>query len=149
MSYNAIYWAEHSRDQKHSKGIKSIKHCLGSSDCYSIIGRWGRNYGTTLHAASLGGHKRIVQMLLDKRADVNALQAASSQGHSQVVQVLLDKRADVHARVVQMLLNHDAVVSWEDTQGRTPFHLASTGGRMKINNILSNFRADLTVIDTQ
>ncbi len=51
--------------------------------------------------------------------------------------------------MVQMLLNHDAVVNWKDTQGRTPFHLASAGGRMKIVEILSSFRADLTVIDTQ
>ena len=105
LSYSAIYWAEHSRDQKDSKGIKTIKHCLESSDCYSITGRWGRNYGTTLHAASLGGHKKIVQVLLDKGADVNAqggvygnaLQAASSEGHGQVVQMLLDKGADVNA----------------------------------------------------
>ena len=106
LSYSAIYWAEHSRDQKDSKCIKTIKHCLESSDCYSITGRWGRNYGTALHAASLGGHKKIVQTLLDKGVDVNAqggfygnaLQAASSEGHDQVVQMLLDKGADVNAQ---------------------------------------------------
>ena len=40
-------------------------------------------------------------------------------------------------------------MNWKDTQGRTPFHLASAGGLMKIVEILSSFRADLTVIDTQ
>ena len=49
---------------------------------------------------------RVVQMLLDKGANVNAqggeyvnaLQAASARGHDQVVQMLLDKEADVNAQ---------------------------------------------------
>ena len=94
LSYSAIYWAEHSRYQKNSEGMKTIEQCLETSDCRSIIGRWGLDYGTTIHAASLGGHEKIVQMLLEKGADVNAqggeygnaLQAASSKGHDQVMQ---------------------------------------------------------------
>ena len=106
LSYSAIYWAQHSRDQKLSKGMKTIEHILGISDCRPTIGRYGRDYGTTLHAASLGGHEKIVQMLLDKGVDVNAqggryghaLQAASVRGHDQVVRMLLDKGADVNAQ---------------------------------------------------
>ena len=67
-----------------------------------------------------GGHDTIVQMLLDKGADIkaqggengNALQAASSGGHDKVV--------------VRLLLNHDAVINRRDIQGRTPFHLSSS-----------------------
>ena len=66
LSYSAIYWAEHSRDLKNSKSVKIIEKCLETSDCRSIIGRWGTNYSTTLHAASFGGHKNIVQILLKK-----------------------------------------------------------------------------------
>ena len=175
LSYSAIYWAEHSRDQKNSNSMKTIEHCLENSDCRSVIGRWGKNYGTTLHAASLGGHEKIVQILLDKGADVNAqggeygnaLQAASYEGRNQVVQMLLDKGADVnaqggeygnalyaasyggHDQVVQMLLNHNAIVNRKDTQGRTAFHLASAGGWMNIVEILSSFGSDPTAIDTQ
>ncbi|KAH9225077.1 hypothetical protein K456DRAFT_1812498, partial [Colletotrichum gloeosporioides 23] len=58
-------------------------------------------YGNALQAASEEGHDNIVQMLLDKGADVNAhggdygnaLQAASSGGHNNLVQILLDKGA--------------------------------------------------------
>ena len=137
LSYSAIYWADHYRDQKNSNGMKTIEHCLETSDCRSVIGGWTTDYGTTLHAASLGGHEKIATMLLDKGADVNAqggrygsaLQVASERGHDQVVQMLLDKGADVNAQdayfgnalyvasdrgydqVVQMLLDKGADVN--------------------------------------
>jgi hypothetical protein len=65
----------------------------------------GEVYGNALQAASLRGHKEVVQMLLHQVADVNAqgrvygnaLQAASSEGHKEVVQILLDRGADVNA----------------------------------------------------
>ncbi len=83
---------------------------------------------------------KVVQMLLDKGADVNAqggdfgdaLQAASCEGHEKVVQMLLDKGADVkaqggrygnalqaasyqgHEKVLRLLLNQDAVLSGKD-----------------------------------
>nr|CEG03602.1 unnamed protein product [Fusarium acuminatum CS5907] len=70
----------------------------------------GGEYGDALQAASSRGYIEIVQLLLDKGADVNAqggrygnaLQAAAiSNGNSEVVQLLLDKGADVDARTLQ------------------------------------------------
>jgi hypothetical protein len=57
--------------------------------------------------ASRNGQIRVVRLLLDRGADVNAreketettaLIAAAQQGHAEVVAVLLEKGADVHAK---------------------------------------------------
>ena len=61
---------------------------------------------TPLIWASHLGHEKVVQMLLDKGAEVNAqggeygnaLQGASVKGHEKVVQMLLDKGAEVNAQ---------------------------------------------------
>jgi ankyrin repeat protein len=64
---------------------------------------WG---GTALQRASEEGRAQVVQLLLEKGADVNAggeqsstaLQRASAQGHGRVVRLLLEKGADVNAK---------------------------------------------------
>jgi ankyrin repeat protein len=56
----------------------------------------GGLFGNALQAASLKGHETVVQMLLDKGAEVNAqgeaygntLQTTSDRGHDKVVQIL-------------------------------------------------------------
>ena len=54
-----------------------------------------------------------------------------------------------HEKAVRLLLNHDAIINQKDRQGRTPLHLASTGGQMEIVKILSSFGAEPTVTDAQ
>jgi ankyrin repeat protein len=59
------------------------------------------NYGIALLAASAKGHEAIVQMLLNKGADVNAeggyygnaLRAASARCHWAIVQILREHGA--------------------------------------------------------
>ena len=58
-------------------------------------------YGNTMQAASAGGHKDIVLLLLEHQADVNmqggqygsALQAASAEGQRDIVLLLLKHKA--------------------------------------------------------
>lgn len=88
---------------------------LGVSDSKSIsFSTWSKIYskaqygrfskgGPHLEMVSLFGHEVLVEMLIDKGADVNAqdghygdaLQAASVDGHEQVVKMLLDRGADL------------------------------------------------------
>jgi hypothetical protein len=59
-----------------------------------------------LQAASFEGHEKVVELLLDRGADVNAqggyygnaLQAALVRGHEKVVELLLDRGANVNTQ---------------------------------------------------
>ncbi len=51
----------------HRDEIAKIDRLLDTSDCCSIIGRYEMDYGTILHAASAGGHEKIVQILRSSR----------------------------------------------------------------------------------
>ncbi|KAK3171221.1 hypothetical protein OEA41_003305 [Lepraria neglecta] len=169
LPYSAIYWADHSRYRKNSKDWKIIERFLETSDCRSIKGRWGSNNGNTLHAASYGGHEKIVQILLEKDADVNAeggkygtaLTAASEGGHEKIVQILLEKDADVNAeggwygtalaaasakgyeKIVQILLEKKADVIARGRKYSTALAAASYEGHEKIVQILLEKDADV------
>ncbi|KEY72966.1 hypothetical protein S7711_10190 [Stachybotrys chartarum IBT 7711] len=100
------------------------------------------------YSASYGGRDKIVELLLDKGANVNAeggkygnaLYAASSEGHDKIVELLLDKGANVnaeggkygnalyaassegHDKIVELLLdkgaNVNAYIGWRVIQMR-------------------------------
>ncbi|KAL8899297.1 MAG: hypothetical protein Q9207_006267 [Kuettlingeria erythrocarpa] len=98
LSYAAIYWAEHYRNTPNSKYLGIIARFLETGDRCPLVDRYLQDIGTTLDAASLGGHEKIVQMLLDQGADINAqgghysnaLQAALAGGYKKIVQMLLN-----------------------------------------------------------
>jgi len=169
LSYSAIYWAEHYRDTNNSKGIKIVGRLLDTSDCCSIIGKYKSDYGTTLHAASAGGHEKIVQILLAKKVDVNtqggrygtALTAASAEGHEKIVQILLAKKVDVnaqggyygtalaaaslrgHEKIVQILLAKKVDVNAQGGYYGTALAAASLRGHEKIVQILLAKKVDV------
>lgn len=116
---------------------------------------------SALHAASKIGHERIVRMLLNKGADVNAktlsetaLYTASENGHERIVQILLEKGADVDAKgsysvtplyiasyrgydgIVKMLLEKGADVNIKGGLFTTALHAASTRGYVIIVQML-------------
>jgi hypothetical protein len=82
------------------------KHLLAHESKSKTSAQTGGLYVKAMLSASERGHEKVVQMLLDAGADVNAqggyygsaLYAAAVGGHEKVVQMLLDAGADVNAQ---------------------------------------------------
>jgi ankyrin repeat protein len=128
------------------------------TDGKSVINERDSEGATALQWASLRGHSKSVQQLLEKGAEVNAqggeygnaLQAASSGGHVEIVQRLLEKGAEVHAQggffgnalqaassrghvhIVQRLLEKGAKVNTKGGIYGNALQAASEGGHVKI-----------------
>jgi ankyrin repeat protein len=128
---------------------------------------------TALYWASELGHDKILQMLVDRGADINAqggyygsaLQAASAQGHDKIVQMLLDRGADVnaqdgeydnalqvasyggHEKVVQMLLDRGADVNAQDEHYGSALQAASAEGHERVVQMLVDRGADVNAQD--
>ncbi len=102
--------------------------------------KWPTDGATALIAASLKGHREVVQALLTKGAEVNArrgawrdrVDAASFRGDLEVVQALLAKGADVNA---------------ERSDGQTAMDAAKMGGHPDIRALLTKAGAkDMTAV---
>jgi hypothetical protein len=120
FDYSAQFWPMHFRESCFSSSEDAtISHLAltvsdpksrGFSRWFSIHWQYRRDRdpktNIQLVIASLFGHNAVVQLLVDKGADVNAqgvvygnaLYAASAGGHEQVVKMLLDKGANVNAQ---------------------------------------------------
>ncbi|OQE34407.1 hypothetical protein PENCOP_c018G08548 [Penicillium coprophilum] len=119
--------------------------------------------------ASLNGHDRIVELLLERGADVNAqggsygnaLQAACLGGHDKIAQMLLERGADVnaqggyygnalqaacdggHDKIAQMLLERGADVNAQGGRYGNALQAACDGGHDKIAPMLLERGADV------
>ncbi|KAH0209493.1 purine and uridine phosphorylase, partial [Aureobasidium melanogenum] len=124
---------------------------------------------TALYWASKLNHDKMVQMLLDRGADINAqggrygnaLYGASCGGHNKMVQMLLDRGADVNAQggqygnalqaasleghdeMVQTLLDRGADVNAEGGDYGNALQAASYRGHDKIVQMLLDRGADV------
>ncbi|KAI0454305.1 hypothetical protein F5B21DRAFT_504410 [Xylaria acuta] len=133
-----------------------------------LVNAQGGTCGYALQAASLGGHEKIVQLLLEKGAEVNAqggcydsaLQAASLGGHEKTVQLLLEEGANVNTEgvhfenalqsagdreeIIQLFADKSANIHAQGgCQSDYALQVASAGGHEKIVLLLLERGADI------
>ncbi|KAK5242070.1 hypothetical protein LTS06_011754, partial [Exophiala xenobiotica] len=153
----------------HGKVLRSILQSKGQYEINKPDGR-GR---TALIWASDFGHEKVVQILLNAGADVNAqaigvrdgysnaLSAASAHSNEKVVQILVDRGADVNAqggrcgnalcvasdrgneKIVQILLDRGADVNGQEGDYGAALSAASICGNEKIVQMLLDRGADV------
>ena len=171
LSYSAIHWADHFLNKRNNEGIQTLKYVLETNDSRLVKGSRGVSHGNTLHAASAGGHTEIVQILLEKGAEVNvkgghygtALIAASRQGHIEIVQILLEKGAEINIKgghygtalvaaslegyteIVQILLEKGAEINIKGGHYGTALVAASLEGYTEIVQILLEKGAEINI----
>lgn len=124
-----------------------------------------------LLAASQGGFLDIVQLLIQRGADIGAsdsfretpLYIACENGHIEVVRLLLDKGADVHhhnqfgwtpvntasdegfSDIVLLLVERGADINVPNESGETPLYNSSWGGHSEVVRLLLEGGADIEV----
>ena len=106
-------------------------------------GKYGSQGSTLLHGATSGGSKEIVELVIARGADVNAitpggrvtpLHIASLMGKKDIVELLIAKGANVNAA---------------EMNGLTSLHLAADSGRKEIVELLIAAGADLNASDNK
>jgi cytohesin len=99
----------------------------------------------TLHTAVVAGDEKIVQLLLDRGANVNTLNnflmtplhiAAEEGNRLAIARLLLDRGADVNGGKTA-----------ERREGHTPLHQAAMSGDLEVLKLLVDRGADLTLLD--
>ncbi|KAL8815302.1 MAG: hypothetical protein Q9191_008471, partial [Dirinaria sp. TL-2023a] len=149
-----------------------LEECISSSIDWKTRRLLDPTNGRFLHMAVEEGHEKIVQLLLDHGANVNAiskfggtaLHVASVRGFEKIVQLLLNHGANVNAiskyddtalhvaslrgfeKIVQLLLDHGANVNAISKYDDTALHVASEKGFEKIVQLLLDHSADVNAI---
>ncbi|MCJ1306899.1 hypothetical protein MMC25_000543 [Agyrium rufum] len=156
-----------------NNNLNSIEALLTWSPSSSSLVYKDNKGQTLLSIAAEKRYEKVVQLLLEKGADVNAQDArgrtplwrAAWKGHEKVVQLLLEKGADAnaqdadgrtplcqtasngHEKVVQLLLEKGADVNVPDARGRIPLWRAVWEGHEKMVQLLLEKGADVNAQD--
>jgi ankyrin repeat protein len=129
---------------------------------------------TPLSEASLHGQTKVVELLLEHRADVNTMNSgyriplhlAVFKRHFDIAWTLLIYGADPNARddehggtplhlastcgwvdIVNLLLDRGASVNSQDGHGKTPLHMAASSGHLDAARWLIRHGADVNARD--
>ena len=128
------------------------------------------NHDTALTLACAGGHEELVDLLLNRKANIEhrdkkgftPLILAATAGHEKVVETLINNGADLEAQsertkdtplslacsggryeVVELLLKYGANKEHRNVSDYTPLSLAASGGYVNIIKLLLNHGAEI------
>ena len=157
--------------RKHPLSVLKSPKIADSDDDHSSSNDRG---WTPLLRAACNGEDKMVQLLLDKSANIEArnpsngtpLIVACERQHDAVVDMLLNNGADVHAEddfgwkpihralvnkggeiIARLLLSQDANINAHDTYRKTPLHHAIEKGDDQMVRFLLNAGADIEARD--
>jgi len=128
---------------------------------------------TPLHHAATNGHRALARLLVDRGADVSAvekdgstpLHRAATKGHEALAQLLIDRGADVsaadkdgltpmhraaangHEALARLLVDTGAEVSATNKDGWTPLHFAAWKGQEALARVLIDHGADVSAVE--
>ncbi|MGV3757516.1 MAG: ankyrin repeat domain-containing protein [Verrucomicrobiota bacterium] len=98
----------------------------------SVIGVLSRGLfgGTPLHVAAIRGDTRMIALLLDAGAEIDA---RGEYGHTPIHEAV----GQEHVEAVRLLLSRGADCSIANDWGQTPKQSAKIGGKHEIENLFS------------
>ncbi|KAJ8667125.1 hypothetical protein QAD02_008787 [Eretmocerus hayati] len=129
---------------------------------------------TVLHCASWKGFLKIVKILIEFNANVNAqttngftaLHYAIQNDHKEIVEILLKSGADLYRTlvldqntplhlaaigsyrdIVENILNYDVNIDLKNKDGMTALHLASQCGNLDAVETLLKYGSDINILD--
>lgn len=141
------------------EGQGGLNHEAGGSLAVSSIDSQDEDGRTALHYAVMGGHAKIVSLLLNYRANLEVRSAmeqfaashatynAPVWGYCKNWTALHFAVAYENAEIVSLLIHHGANIDAVDSHGQTSLHLASTKGTMEIVRVLLDHSSKLEAID--
>ncbi|CAH3183153.1 unnamed protein product, partial [Porites evermanni] len=156
--------------------VKTLfEHAEKSCELSTMLDERNRDGETALHAAVEGGYVDIVQLCLEKGANVRSRRAnlahplhiAAINGHVEIAKCLMQHHAKIEARnvnhetplhkaaasnkprMVELLLEKGADIECLDKDNYTPLLVAASEGHTNVVQLLLNRGANLKAKDTQ
>jgi ankyrin repeat protein len=160
-------WSEDIHDAVIKGDIILVKNLLEKNP--KLVNSRGKLDRTPLHLAAQEGNQELVELLLDKGADIDAqdqyhftpLHLASYEGRLEVVQTLLTKGANKNARdigggtplcigaqcnkteIVRVLINNGVDVNISENYKRTPLYWLANFGQRDLAKLIIEKGADV------